>query len=441
MVCGYLAHSSHHALSLLLFCLLVLTNDRTSFCLAFHLPLALGHGSSKCIMYQSRGCQNWAPSSLLVQLQSTRSISIPGRAKARSGLSHWLLNLLLESPLWKLVLAPQAKSVMLKTAEANGIPWTKARDWIERECRSFGELDVPLGSISYPDYYKQRYHAYDMGNLCWEAAFEQEIASRAVGARNFPAFKDRGEDAFRDAFDSALSSLGATVPDQGVVLDFGCGTGASTRRLARRWKSAKNVIGIDLSPYFVKVGSKLLELQPKSFEEDGTWVTTILPDPRIELRVGDISNNLDIPDCSADVISLQFVLHELPLSSSKAVIDEAFRLLKPNGQLWICEMDFDSPAYAAQRANAILFSLLRATEPYLDEYADGMAELRQRLSRMFSRVQIKAATGRHYALIATKTNEGKALLNPTIIDDKRFDIDGNYVVSDTHLKLWESSTV
>jgi SAM-dependent methyltransferase len=189
------------------------------------------------------------------------------------------------------------------------------------------------------------------------------------------------------------------------------------------------------------VGSKLLELQPKSFEDDGTWVTTILPDPRIELRAGDVSSNLDLPDCFADVISLQFVLHELPLSSSKAVIDEAFRLLKPNGQLWICEMDFDSPAYAAQRANAILFSLLRATEPYLDEYADGMAELRQKLSHLFSPVQIKAATGRHYALIATKPTEGKALLNPTIIDDKRFDIDGNYVVTDTHLKLWESSTV
>lgn len=432
-------YRSNYTFSLLFFCL-IFTDERAWVCLAFHLPLALERGSSQCIIYSRRGCPNRSPSSLLV-LQSTRGISSPLRARARSGWSHWLLNLLLESPLWKLILAPQAKSVMLKTAEANGIPWTKARDWIERECRSFGDLDVSSYSSSYPDYYMQRYHAYDMGNLCWEAAFEQEIASRAVGARNFPAFKSRGEDAFRDAFESALASIDATVPDQGVILDFGCGTGASTRRLAHRWTSAKNVIGIDLSPYFIKVGSKLLELQPKSFEEDGTWVTTILPDPRIQLRVGDVSSKLDLPDGCADVISLQFVLHELPLASSKAVINEAFRLLKPNGQLWICEMDFDSPAYAAQRANALLFSLLRATEPYLDEYADGMAELRQIISQKFSIVQIKAATGRHYALVARKPKEGEILLRPTVIDDKRFDIDGNYEVMDTHLKLWESSNI
>lgn len=27
-------------------------------------------------------------------------------------------------------------------------------------------------SIKYPDYYTQPFHAYDEGNLCWEAAFQ-----------------------------------------------------------------------------------------------------------------------------------------------------------------------------------------------------------------------------------------------------------------------------
>lgn len=408
------------------------------FCLSFCLP---DYSISKCVASAKKNCPTLLPSSLLVlnaAQTTTSNVAAPVRARERSGLSHWVLNSLLESPLWKLVLAPQAKSVMMKTAEANNIPWTKAREWIERECGSLRGKNV-LCSINYPDYYLKKYHAYDLGNLCWEAAFEQEIASRAVGARNFPAYKEKGEDAFRDSFDRSLSYLDAKLPAQGVIIDFGCGTGVSTRRLARQWTLAKNIIGIDLSPYFIQVGRNLLELQPKSFEEGGNWVTTIYPDSRIDLRVGDITNNVDIPDCFADVVSLQFVLHELPLSASKAVIDEAVRVLKPGGQLWICEMDFDSPAYAAQRANALLFSLLRATEPYLDEYADGMAELRRIIAEKFASVKIKAATGRHYALIATKPkSESEA---PTVIDDKRFNVDGSYDVLDTHLKLWESSTI
>eukprot|EP00957_Ditylum_brightwellii_P087577 6667205-Ditylum_brightwellii.AAC.1 len=268
---------------------------------------------------------------------------------------------------------------------------------------------------------------------------EQEIASCSVGARNFPKYGYRGEEMFRTSFDVALQKLGAYVPQNGVVLDLGCGTGTSTRRLAKLHPQAKKLLGMDLSPYFIGVGKRLLELAPKSIMEQeqqklevggtdddkniGTWVNTITPDKRIELTVGDAAKT-QLPDESVDVVNLGLVIHELPSSAAADVVQEAHRVLKPNGQLWISEMDFESPAYAKQRSNAMLFSLLRATEPYLDAYADGFQDfLYNVVAREFGSVKISAATGRHYSMVAIKNSDRKNVggeKDTSIVEDTRF---------------------
>lgn len=132
-----------------------------------------------------------------------------------------------------------------------------------------------------------------------------------------------------------------------VIVDFGCGTGTSTRRLGKQYPQATKLIGIDLSPYFIDVGQMLLKLSPYVIDvEDKShgegWITTIAPDDRIQLRQGDMSCT-DLPSNSVSVVNLSLVLHELPLLAAKEVILEAHRILQPGGQLWISEMDFESP--------------------------------------------------------------------------------------------------
>lgn len=284
-----------------------------------------------------------------------------------------------------------------------------------------------------PSYYQKSFHSYDNGNLCWEGALEVELASCAVGARNFPEFGPRGEEAFRGAFAKAFEKeLGASVPEHAVIVDLGCCTGMSTRPLARSYPQAKRIIGFDLSPYFVAVGKKLLELAPRSFLEGGNWINSIDYDERIDYRVGDAANT-QLPDSSADIVNVQFVVHELPIEVSKQIMSEAYRILKPGGQLWVGEMDFQSPGYAAQRANPLLFSLIRATEPYLDVYAEGQTALCEHIASTFATTMVTAATGRHYALLAVKT-PGRA----GSLRDERFDAEGNYRVKDTHLQVWEN---
>jgi ubiquinone/menaquinone biosynthesis C-methylase UbiE len=429
------------------------------------------------------------------------------------GFGQWLLERALDSPLWEHVLVPQARQKIVQTAKANGIAWDECKAWLKSQDGPWKNDDnnhdddaflhsAAISMSDIPDYYKKApYHAYSKGNLCWEAALEVEIASKAVGARNFPAFGRNGEEAFRDSFGVALdemtasitsTSIGAAAAAQNefIMVDLGCGTGMSTRWLAQRYSQATKILGMDLSLYFIQVGKRLLELAPRQRQEDvhddiqqqqqqqkqqeqqGTWVSTIQPDDRIEYVWGNAANT-GLPDNYCHVVNLQFVAHELPVAVTCDIIREAHRILKePNdnnhnvgGQLWFCEMDFESPGYAAQRANPLLFSLIRATEPYLDEYANHAAEIRTCLQEIFDEVIITAATGRHFAICATKKKLQRAAVPHEELNDKdlssssndndtsggkqksrrmgtlrdlRFDQHGVYRVEDTHLKVWEN---
>ncbi|CAM9601931.1 unnamed protein product, partial [Choristocarpus tenellus] len=84
------------------------------------------------------------------------------------------------------------------------------------------------GKVNVPEYYMQPFHTYPDGNLCWEAAWEQELASKAVGARNFPDDAAQGEHCLRMAYTTQMERLGAVVDKGGLIVDMGCGTGAST---------------------------------------------------------------------------------------------------------------------------------------------------------------------------------------------------------------------
>ena len=229
-------------------------------------------------------------------------------------------------------MVPQARRKMQKTAESNGIEWARGYEWLSQHVDKTRIL--PLDNI--PSYYQKPFHAYEDGNLSWQAAMELELASASVGARNVPLEKRNGEEAFRRLFEDGLKKAGAYVPKGSKVVDLGCGTGISTRRLAQNWPEASELIGIDMSPYFVEVGKLLLSLQPKSTNEGGPWVSTITNDNRISLFVGDIE---DTGLSNIDICQLQFVAHELPPAPARKIVDEAFRMAKPGGQFWMCEMD------------------------------------------------------------------------------------------------------
>jgi trans-aconitate methyltransferase len=86
----------------------------------------------------------------------------------------------------------------------------------------------------------------------------------------------------------------------GVCVDFGCGTGTSTRHLARLFPKASSIIGIDLSPYMIAVGKYLLQHVPTG---SMAWVERFSADERIELRYGDVTDT-QIQSNSVDYVNM-----------------------------------------------------------------------------------------------------------------------------------------
>ena len=143
-------------------------------------------------------------------------------------------------------------------------------------------------------------------------------------------------------------------------MDLGCGTGTSSRRLAATYPQASKVIGVDLSPYFLTVARRAPDAKLLGAAEQEAAA-------RVEYSFNDITDT-QLPAASVHLVSVCLVIHELPAERTAAVFREAFRLLVPGGTMAIMEMDPEAPGFEKLRSNAMLFSLIRSTEPFLDQY-------------------------------------------------------------------------
>ena len=79
----------------------------------------------------------------------------------------------------------QARQLIIRTAERNGIPWRARRRELHDAAASWRASSVTPG-LQPPQYYLARFHAYEQGNLCWQAAAEAEQATDAMALRIWP---------------------------------------------------------------------------------------------------------------------------------------------------------------------------------------------------------------------------------------------------------------
>ena len=162
----------------------------------------------------------------------TDSASTPRWADSSQCLGRWIERLIGIAVLRR-PLSFQARQPIIRTAELNGIPWRVRR-------RELQKAAAPLLSsiinprLKPPDYYLARFHAYEQGNLCWEAAAEAEQATDAMALRIWPEecfVPSVGQARLRDEIHRAVAPVLKGSIDR--ILDLGCSVGVSALYLAR----------------------------------------------------------------------------------------------------------------------------------------------------------------------------------------------------------------
>lgn len=217
-----------------------------------------------------------------------------------------------------------ARAWFVQRAEERGIAW---RFSVEKMQAQQEELEAKYHelrneSVDYPSYYVQPFHGYDEGNLSWRAAHELEAATQSMclGYYDGMTWQDAQEE-FRGAARQSIrdywqGSHGAFTEPQSL-LDVGCSGGYSSQEMSKAFPSA-SVTGLDLSPYFLSVAQQNF--------------------PQLRF-VHANAEDTGLPSNSYDMVTLNFLLHELPLEATRNVLSEALRLLKPGGALAVLDVD------------------------------------------------------------------------------------------------------
>lgn len=244
----------------------------------------------------------------------------------------------------------RARSMMIKRAESIGVNWTAEAQALRDRGQQTWESErqtIETVNLSYPDYYLTSFHAYESGNLSWDAATEVEVASYAAHARIWSELGAKaGDERLRQTFHEFIASKIET-PIQNI-LDLGCSVGLSTFALQDVYPQAQ-ITGLDLSPYFLAVAQH----RARQAERSITWLHRLAEDT-------------GLPCQSVDLVSTFLMCHELPSDATQQILKEARRLLKPNGYFAIMDMNPQSETF--KKLPPYVFTLLKSTEPYLDDY-------------------------------------------------------------------------
>ncbi len=271
----------------------------------------------------------------------------------------------------------QARNMIINRAEKIGVPW---RDNVRQLSQHNWQKElahVENPNLVYPDYYVCSFHGYDTGNLSWESALEVESAAYAVHASIWPGAGLSGDPRLRHNYHESLKQQLSLTPQS--ILDIGCSVGMSTFPLQEMYPEAK-VTGVDLSAYHLAVAH--YRSQQRHLNID--WVHAT-------------AEETNLPSASFDLVSAFLLYHELPKTAAIAIFKEARRLLKPGG--YFTMMDMNPRAEAFQKMPPYVLTLLKSTEPYLDQYfaLDVEAALTE---AGFETPTITSISPRHRAIVA-----------------------------------------
>jgi ubiquinone/menaquinone biosynthesis C-methylase UbiE len=218
-----------------------------------------------------------------------------------------------------------------------------------RDRKGATEARAEPGAEAYPVYYRQNFHWQSGGWLTDESArlYSLQVQTLFTGAA----------DAMRRAALALLAKALSGIDSRTArVADIACGDGGFLADVARAYPAMGDLIGLDMSPAYVRAAQGRL-----------------LDRPRVRLLVGD-AGALPFPDASLDAVTSIYLFHELPPRVRRQVAGEFARVLKPGGTFVFA----DSLQYGDDPALDRLLEAFPklAHEPYYESYqTTDLAEL------------------------------------------------------------------
>lgn len=190
--------------------------------------------------------------------------------------------------------------------------------------------------LIYPEYYSsQNFHGIEGGYLTSGAAVSYDPVTKHALPPN-------------ELWNREVV-IKAVTGSPSKILDLGCGTGSTTIMLKQAFPSAE-VIGLDLSPQMLVMS----EYKAQQARLNIQWVHGI-------------AETTKFADGEFDVVTASLLFHETPPVVSEAVLKEAYRLLKPGGQVIILDGH-----QKTLRNTTWLTDIFE--EPYIKEYAAGSVD-------------------------------------------------------------------
>jgi len=142
---------------------------------------------------------------------------------------------------------------------------------------------------------------------------------------------------------------GLVAPEQleGMhILDLGCGSGRDCYVLSRLVGEKGYVVGVDMTPEQLQVANKHIDYHTQQYNYSK---------PNVEFKHGYIErlDELELADNSFDIIVSNCVINLSP--DKEAVLREAYRVLKPGGELYFSDVYADRRVPAALVKHPVLY--------------------------------------------------------------------------------------
>lgn len=257
------------------------------------------------------------------------------------------------SPLWNTVSSAfrrSARDFFVGRAESRGIEWTAMRSKWQLTFQELDECRIAIEdeAVELPDYFCQPFHGYDDGNICWQAAYELEAATLCMSSTYWPDMSAadgaaRMRSNFCNHVQTYIDKTKSRQPRQ--LLDMGCGMGISTTTTMDSVASLERGVGVDLSSKFLAVGREAFKGRSD-----------------VELWFGNVEETALTE--KFDLVTICFVLHEMPASAAQRVLNEAYRCLGAGCVVAILDLDQSRLSNMLGYRRFAFF----ATEPHVREY-------------------------------------------------------------------------